>query len=164
MANPTELEERFAKAVYLIRNGPKKEGASNDERLKVSLSISCLCTLTNFQSIAQTDLLISVHTRGLCPCTSACVRETTRELPPPLSHPYNPPIHTHSPTHPRTRPHTCTVHALTHPPTQAHSHPTHPHTRTHTHRCTACSSRPRRATSRETGPASSRFVCACVRV
>jgi hypothetical protein len=28
------LEERFAKAVYLIRNGPKKN-SSNDEKLKV---------------------------------------------------------------------------------------------------------------------------------
>jgi hypothetical protein len=31
---PSPLEERFAKAVYLIRHGPKKN-SSNDEKLKV---------------------------------------------------------------------------------------------------------------------------------
>ena len=30
----TELERRFAKAVWLIRNGPPKEGTSNDEKLQ----------------------------------------------------------------------------------------------------------------------------------
>ena len=30
----TELEKRFAKAVWLIRNGPPKEGTSNDEKLQ----------------------------------------------------------------------------------------------------------------------------------
>lgn len=29
----TELERRFAKAVWLIRNGPPKAGTSNDEKL-----------------------------------------------------------------------------------------------------------------------------------
>lgn len=30
----TELERRFARAVWLIRNGPPKEGTSTDEKLK----------------------------------------------------------------------------------------------------------------------------------
>ncbi|KAI7841452.1 hypothetical protein COHA_004847 [Chlorella ohadii] len=30
----TELEKRFAKAVWLIRNGPPKAGTSNDEKLQ----------------------------------------------------------------------------------------------------------------------------------
>jgi acyl-CoA-binding protein len=29
------LETKFAKAVYLVRNGPPKEGVSTDEKLKV---------------------------------------------------------------------------------------------------------------------------------